>query len=78
MATTATMARKEFPIQDVHALAFHSGRDGGNVIDQAGARKKIIELCNAPGVNIVHLETTEIATAGQKRRVRAVIESELA
>lgn len=73
-----TMSRKDFPKASAHAV--HTGRDGGNKIDQKAALDQIDGLVKAGrggAAEIVHLETTELATAGKKRRVRAVVELEL-
>lgn len=73
-----TMSRKDFPKASAHAV--HTGRDGGNKIDQRAALDQIDGLVKAGrggAAEIVHLETTELATAGKKRRVRAVVELEL-
>lgn len=72
------MTKKNFPTASAHAT--HKGRDGNNEINQEATDKMIIGLVQgrtAAGLVYTKIETQEIGAAGQKRKVRAVIELEM-
>lgn len=72
------MTRKDIP--HLSATAHHTGRDGNNQIDKAAViatTKQLLGLYEAGVVDVVHIESTELATKGRKRRARVVLEVEL-
>lgn len=72
------MPKKNLPKLDAHDM--HKGRDGNNAIDQEAVFKTaegLIALGRSGGAKVVHMETTQIATDGAKRRGRVVLEVEI-
>lgn len=72
------MERKDIP--DVRATKHHKGRTGNNQIDKdtvIATAEQLIAGYKAGAVDVVLIETTEIAKAGHKRRARVVLEVEL-
>ena len=66
---------------DFSAFDLHSGKEGGNKVDQQACLNQMQELAGlvADGtVRIVAVESTAKVSDDNKRRARIVIESELA
>lgn len=72
------MTRKDLLKLDAHD--FHTGRDGGNAIDQskiAPTAQALLQAMAAGTAEVVTIESTTIARKGQKRRSRLVLEVEI-
>lgn len=72
------MPRKDIP--ELRATKHHTGRDGNNQIDKdavVATTKQLLAIYEQGGIEVVLIETTEIASKNKKRRARLVLEVEL-